>query len=246
METLVKEQELLSLVYAEVQQRFAGFADLAHGWEHVHRVYTTALYIAAQEGANQFIVGMAALMHDLGRLSHDAAQHHADRSALLAAELMTTYGLAPEIQRPILHAILAHSYSRGIEPQALEARVVRDADRLDGLGAIGILRWAITGTHRSTSATQAYHPEDPFAERHTPDDSAFMLDHFFTKLLKLHDSMATATGRTLAERRTVFMQTYLDELRDELQTAPAPRPTQGTHEGRGPWVGRGATFPSQP
>jgi len=28
---------LLSNIYAEVQQRFAGFDDPAHGWEHVSR-----------------------------------------------------------------------------------------------------------------------------------------------------------------------------------------------------------------
>ena len=43
-----------------------------------------------------------------------------------------------------------------------------------------------------------------------------MLDHFYSKLLKLSDTMSTQTGRKLAERRTRFMRTYLDEFRDEL------------------------------
>lgn len=216
METLVKEQAIMTHVYAEVQRRFAAIADLAHGWEHVQRVHTLALHIAEQEGANQFIVGMAVLMHDLGRLAHDDTLHHADSSVALATELMSTYDVAPAAQEAILHAIIAHSYSRGVEPRTIEAQVVRDADRLDGLGAIGILRWAITGAQHSTVATLTYHPEDPFAEQHLPDDHTYMLDHFFTKLLKLHESMATETGRALAQRRTAFMRMYLDELRDEL------------------------------
>src|SRR5689334_22881698 len=142
METIAVETEVLSQVYLEVQQRFAGFDDLAHGWEHVKRVYMLALHIAEQEGANRFITGMAALMHDLGRLSHDPARHHADISAMYAAELLIPYHLAQDTQEAILHAIVAHSYSRGIEPYMLEAGVLRDADRLDSLGAIGILRWA--------------------------------------------------------------------------------------------------------
>ena len=52
--------EVLSHISTEVEQRFAGFDDLAHGWEHVQRVYHLALHIAEQEGANRFIVGMAA------------------------------------------------------------------------------------------------------------------------------------------------------------------------------------------
>jgi len=216
METLTVESEVLAQVYAEVQQRFAGFDDLAHGWEHVKRVYTLAISITEQEGANPFIAGMAALLHDLGRLSHETTKHHADLSARLAVELLLPYRLAPEAQKAILHAITAHSYSLGIEPYTLEAGIVRDADRLDGIGAIGILRWAITGTIRRTPQTQAYHPDDPFAEEHLPDDQAYMLDHFFTKLLKLPDGMITKTGRRMAAQRVAFMRAYLDELRKEL------------------------------
>ena len=216
METVSVESEILVQVYAQVQRRFAGFDDLAHGWEHVKRVYMLAMSIAEQEGANRFIAGMAALLHDLGRLSHDTGMHHADVSTRLAAELLVPYQLAPETQEAILHAITAHSFSRGLEPYTLEAGIVRDADRLDSLGAIGILRWAITGTMRRKPGTQAYHPDDPFAEQHSPDDSAYMLDHFFTKLLKLPDGMITKTGRKMAEQRVAFMREYLDELREEL------------------------------
>lgn len=211
------ETEVLSHISTEVEQRFAGFDDLAHGWEHVQRVYHLALHIAEQEGANRFIVGMAALMHDLGRTVHnETTQHHADLSVTLARELLNRYEVPLDVQEAILHAILVHSFSRGIQPLTLEARVVRDADQLDGLGAIGILRWAITGTVRRTATTKTYHPTDPFAEHHVPDDHQYMLDHFFTKLLKLNENMFTETGRMLAQQRTQFMREYLDELRREL------------------------------
>src|SRR5579884_2453265 len=116
METVLVESEVLAQVYGEVERRFAGFDDLAHGWEHVKRVYTLAMTIAEQEGANRFIAGMAALLHDLGRLSHDMTMHHAEVSTQLAAELLLPYSLAPETREAILHAIMAHSFSRGIEP----------------------------------------------------------------------------------------------------------------------------------
>lgn len=213
------QYQLLSDVSREVQARFAGLDDLAHGWEHIERVYSLALSIARLEQADLFIVGMAALLHDLGRLSHEHDLHHADLSILGARTLLANYSIDAGTQEVIFHAILAHSFSRGVEPQTLEARVVRDADRLDGLGAIGILRWAITGTIRRSPETLSYHPDDPFAEQHTPDDRRYMLDHFYTKLLKLAESMSTRTGRRLAEERTAFMRLYLDELRKELNPA---------------------------
>ncbi len=213
------ESQILLDTYAEVQRRFAHFNDPAHGWEHVERVYKLALHIAEQEGADPFIVGMAALMHDLGRISNsDSIKHHADLSEIAAAEILAIHQVALETQEAILHAIAAHSFSRNIEARTLEARVVRDADRLDSLGAIGMLRWAITATIRCTPQTRTYHPSDPFAEQHEPDDSRYMLDHFFTKLLKIGDSMTTETGHGIARRRTNFMLAYLDELRSELDT----------------------------
>src|SRR5437764_1147708 len=133
METLFVESEILSQVHEEVRKRFTGVDDLAHGWEHVNRVYNLALSIAKQEGADRFVVGMAALMHDLGRTArYDEANgntHHADLSVTLAAELLQTYHVPAEKQEAILHAIVAHSFSKGIEPLTLEACIVRDADR---------------------------------------------------------------------------------------------------------------------
>lgn len=223
METMITEAQILSHVHDEVRQRFMQVHDLAHGWEHVSRVYTLAHYIAEREGANRFITSMAALMHDLGRAARqDGAghtRHHADLSVALATEILNRYQVAPELQKDILHAIIAHSFSRGVEPETLEAGVVRDADRLDGLGAIGIMRWAVTGTMLQTPETLSYHPEDPFAEAHAPDDKRYMLDHFYIKLLKLGETMITETGRMLAQRRIAFMQTYLYEFARELNPA---------------------------
>ena len=216
MKTTTDESQLLSDMYVEAQERFSLLNDLAHGWEHVQRVYRLALHIAQQEGADPFIVGVAALLHDLGRLTHDETRHHADLSVIHARDLLTRHQVPPDKQEAILHAIDAHSFSKGLQPRTLEARIVRDADRLDSLGAIGILRWAITGTQRGTPETRSYHPDDPFAEWHPLDDRRYMLDHFYSKLLKLSDTMSTQTGRKLAERRTRFIRTYLDEFKDEL------------------------------
>jgi uncharacterized protein len=219
MQDKTLESRVLSKVYEEMQQRYVGFDDPAHGWEHIKRVYRLALYVAELENADAFIVGMAALLHDIGYLSSDTPLHHADLSMSMAGELLITFGISAVTLEAILHAIAAHSFSLGIEPRTLEAKVVRDADRLDSLGAIGILRWAITGTVRRTGETQTYHPDDPFAEWHTLDDRSYMLDHFFTKLLKLNGTMATHTGRVLAQERIAFMRTYLDEFRKELDEA---------------------------
>ncbi len=222
MEENFYQTQVLPLVYAEVKQCYTHVIDLAHGWEHISRVYTLSQYIAEKEGADLLIVGMAALLHDLGHTvtrspSDTTPGHHTDDSVTLAMDIMRKYELPDHIKQAIIHAILAHSFSRGLEPQTLEARVVRDADRLDALGALGIMRWSIIGTQRSTGQTRSYNPHDPFAEQRPPDDHTYMLDHFFVKLLKLADTMTTPTGRSMAERRTAFMRSYIHELKSELE-----------------------------
>ncbi len=221
------DPQVLTQIYTDVHQRFAGFDDLAHGWEHIHRVYTLALHIAEREGADRFIVGVAALLHDVGRTAftgkQEESKHHADLSVAIAAELLQAYNISAQTQEAILHAIVAHSYSRGIQPATLEAHVVRDADRLDGMGAIGIMRWAITATMIRGPQTANYHPDDLFAESRQLDDKRYMLDHFYTKLLKLNNSLLTETGRKIGKRRLAFMYTYLAEFRRELEVRnPSP------------------------
>lgn len=218
MEALFNPTYSLADVQTEVQSRFHDLEDLAHGWDHIYRVYKLSLYIAEHEGANRFIVAMAALMHDLGHtVKHTHKEHHADVSVRLASEIMEKYSVPIDQQNAINQAIATHSFSHGLTPETKEACVVHDADRLDALGAIGIMRWAITGTQNCTPRTTPYNFDDPFAEQHPPDDRRYMLDHFFKKLLKLPNMMSTPTGRTLAQRRTAFMRTYLYEFRREIE-----------------------------
>jgi uncharacterized protein len=215
IEDSVSETEQLRALYAEAEQRFARSTDPAHNWQHVQRVYRMAMKIAEQEGADRLTVGAAALLHDLGRLATDKTHpDHSERSARMAAELLRLHAIPAEKHEPILHAIRAHSFSRGLLPQTLEAAVLRDADWLDALGAIGIMRWAITTSRRE--GIDNYHPIDPFAEQRSPDERSFMLDRFFTKLLRLPEAMLTSTGRRLAVQRMAFMRSYLEEFRQEL------------------------------
>ncbi|MDX1381797.1 MAG: hypothetical protein R3233_11780, partial [Xanthomonadales bacterium] len=124
-------------------------------------------------------------------------------------------GIAADTRAAIAHAIEAHSFSAGIEPRTIEARVVQDADRLDALGAVGIARWMMVG---GVLGHPLYDPDDPFAEDREPDDTRWSLDHWQVKLSRLPGTMQTETGRAEAERRAAVMRDYLDALRREIET----------------------------
>ncbi len=120
MEITEHDIHLLTKVEQSVQDSYRDFADLAHGFEHVQRVFHLAMHLAEQEQADGFIVGMAALLHDVGRTTRGPTRSHAARSAKFAKQLLTSYDLLQERQQPILHAILCHGYRRGTRPETKE------------------------------------------------------------------------------------------------------------------------------
>jgi uncharacterized protein len=193
--------------------------DAAHDLAHVERVVATARRLAAAEGARREIVEPAAWLHDCVRVAKDSPER-ASASRLAAAratELLATWSFPEALLAEVAHAIEAHSFTAGIAPRTVEARVVQDADRLDALGAVGLARCLMLS---AGLGRPLYVPEDPFCAHRSPDDSRAAVDHFFTKLLRLEETMQTASGRAEARERSRFLESYLAELRRELAGLP--------------------------
>jgi uncharacterized protein len=191
-------------------------ADPSHDILHIRRVVATALKLAEQEGAAAEIVLPAAYFHDFVTIpKNDARRAQASTlSGAAAAEYLSGIGYPARYIDAVRHAIAAHSFSAGIAPETLEAKIVQDADRLDSLGAIGVARCFTT----SALLGRPYYEEaDPFSERRAPDDKIYTVDHFYVKLLKLAEGLHTRSAREEGKRRLAFMQAWLAQLRAELK-----------------------------
>lgn len=194
--------------------RADGVTDAAHDLAHVGRVWRNVQTIAAQEGGDLTILCPATWFHDAVNLPKDSTDRA--KASLWAADWAVTWldadGFAKDKQGDVHHAIHAHSFSAGVAPRSPEAMILRDADRLDALGAVGIARvFAVSGA----LGRPLFDTEDPFARRRDLDDTRFAVDHFYTKLLKLKESMVTQAGRAMAEARSARLETYLDWLAEE-------------------------------
>lgn len=196
-----------------------GVADPAHGIDHVQRVVANALQLSEAEGARLEVVLPAAWLHDCVAASKDSPDRStaSKLAARAARDWLESEGYDPTCLDEIEHAIVAHSFSAGVRPRTIEAKVVQDADRLDSLGAIGIARCLMLG---ASLGRPLYDAEDPFCARREPDDAVASIDHFYTKLLRLSESMQTDSGRALAAMRTEFMLAYLQELAQEIDDSP--------------------------
>jgi uncharacterized protein len=208
------------------EARFAVFVaeesagDSAHDEGHVRRVVANARALAETEGADLAVVLPAAWLHDCVSVAKNSPQRSS--ASRLAAERAGKWLRAEaypgEYIVAIEHAIVAHSFSARVTPQTLEAKVVQDADRLDALGAVGIARTLMLG---GANGTPFYKLSEPFPVRRAADDRTSVIDHFFTKLLKLAETMETAAGREAAQLRAQFLDQFLTQLGREIG-APFP------------------------
>lgn len=190
-------------------------SDPSHDILHIARVVKTCERLGAELGANLGLLLPAAWLHDIINIPKNhpdrilASQKAADEARIILARLE----YAAEDSERILQIIKEHSFSAGHAPSSLESQILQDADRLDAIGAIGILRLATCGVKLGA---KFYHPNDPFAETRELDDKAYSIDHIFKKLLKLESLMNTEPARIEAKRRTEFLESYLKELQSEI------------------------------
>jgi uncharacterized protein len=176
----------------------------------------TAKKLCAEENAKLEIVIPSAWLHDLVIIpKNDPRRKQASKLSADAAIQFLKEINYPEIYfEDIAHAITAHSFSANIEARTLEAQIVQDADRLDGLGAIGVARCFATA---GLLKRPFYSEIDPFCSDRSPDDSQFTVDHFFAKLFKTAETLKTKSGRAEGVKRIEKIKRYLDDLKAEVQ-----------------------------
>lgn len=185
--------------------------DGSHDVSHLLRVWRNVHVISAQEGGDHRILAAATLLHDCVDIAKDSplrssSSHMAAEKAL---EILSGLGWKKDTASMVAHAIEAHSFSAGIEPKTLEAKILQDADRLDAIGYIGIARCFYVSGRLGRAI---YDPQDPAASNRDLDDLTFAIDHFQTKLMRLSASFQTLTGGTLAAKRHETVQKFLRGL----------------------------------
>jgi uncharacterized protein len=191
--------------------------DGSHDRSHLLRVWRNATSIADQEPlCDRAVLTAAVILHDCVAVEKNSPlRSQASRlAAARARTILDDLGWDAKQVDSAAHAIEAHSFSAGIAPETLEARIVQDADRLDAIGAIGIARCFYIAGRLGSSL---YNPDDPAAVNRELDDRRFALDHFSVKLFKLADNFQTKTGQALAEQRTRTMHGFIRTLLDEIE-----------------------------
>lgn len=204
---------LIERTAAMVRQSLQG-AEGGHDWQHTLRVWRNARLIAAGEAVDGLVVELAALLHDIADSKfHDGDEEIGPRTARAWLEQQ---GLE-EARLQHVEQIVRHIGFKGGHDEGAffspELAVVRDADRLDAIGAIGIARAFSYGGFKGRAMYDPAIPPDPGMSKEAYKTStAPTINHFYEKLLLLRDRMHTATARRLADERHRFMEAFLEQF----------------------------------
>jgi uncharacterized protein len=188
--------------------------DASHDFQHIERVRKNALEILeAMEDADKEVVELAVLLHDVSD-----PKYAKDLTKSEQTRIIQQLKLPQSKVNHINDVIKSVSFNGGNEeePKTIEAKIVRDADRLDAIGAVGIARTFAYGGAKGRKLYEV--SETPRAkmtvEEYRSKDTA-SVTHFYEKLLLLSNGMMTEKGKALAKERHAFMELFLQNLRKE-------------------------------
>ena len=206
-------EEMIELCKAEVEGIYNQF-DASHDLDHIDRVMKNAEKILATEpSADEQVVRLAVLLHDVEDAKYE------DMHEATTIELLKKIGATKELSTHVLSTIESVSYSGGTEKEltSIEGAIVRDADRLDAIGAAGIARaFAFGGARGRKLYDQQEQARREMSESEYRTKETATVTHFHEKLLLLKELMVTKEGVRLAKERHDFMVRFLDQLNKEI------------------------------
>ena len=206
---LLKDIEL----YVEEKMRMV---DAGHDMSHIRRVLANAKNINEVEQGDVFLIEASVLLHDITD-EKLFVKKEAEKELVI---FLTKIGIEKDLVEKLICIINSVSFGGELDGTVmltLEQKVVRDADRLDAIGAIGIARTFHYGGNKNREIynpdilPQTYQSTQEYRKSNSPT-----INHFYEKLLLLKDKMETECGKQLAEKRHDYMLGFLKQFYDEV------------------------------
>ena len=209
-------QDIISKTEAFVKNTLDG-SEAGHDWSHIERVVRNARTIAAIEKADPFVVELAALLHDIADSKfHDGNEELGPERS---ERFLKSLDLPSDIVDHVVNIVRNVSFKNELDPSkeeafdSIELRVLKDADRLDAIGAIGVARAFHYGGFKNRALYDpSIKPLEKQSKEHYKKSKAPTINHFYEKLLLLKGKMNTETGRKMAEERHAFMESFLEHF----------------------------------
>ena len=181
-------------------------------FNHIMNVVELASDIARAEGANEDVVRVAALFHDIAKLEADQ-EVHAEEGARVAREYLETHGqVPPSFVDQVCRAIEGHSHTGSLEEVALETQCLIEADLLDKVGANGITLMLLRMGY----------------EARTHMDAAEMVNRVLDRGREARNRVESDTAESIAHQRLKRVAWFREWLEGEVaEMSVEEEPTAG-------------------
>jgi uncharacterized protein len=190
--------------------------DAGHDLSHILRVLNNARLINSSENADEFFVEAGVLLHDI---TDEKLFNKVESEKELKCFLLSL-GIDDDDIVKLFEIINSVSFGNELDGKkelSIEQKIVRDADRLDAIGAIGIAR---TFHYGGSKNREIFNSNIPPAEYNSSTEyrksTSPTINHFYEKLLLLKDRMETTMGKKMALERHQFMHDFLKQFYMEI------------------------------
>lgn len=199
----------LSPILAFVKEELS-FDHSGHDFLHAKRVAKNAEIIQKTEGGDLELILVSSYLHDC--VDHKLFANQEPQYQKIR-DLLASLGYQKEFILKVEDILSSISWNHGKEKELslLEAQIVRDADRLDAIGAIGLVRCIEYGASHQRNF---YVEEEVLSPNKGGRDTS--LSHIYEKLLKLPSHMLTTKGKEMAKEREAFLLSFLEQFQREI------------------------------
>jgi HD superfamily phosphodiesterase len=163
-----------------------------HAMDHILRVRERCIRLAERLNADLEVLIAAIYLHDLGR-HYIPDKGHGALSAEKAAPVLERINFPKDKREQVLHTIRVHDVTWAPEDRtSIESQILYDADKIDTLGVVGILRYILH-----------YYGKKP-------------IDYILEDIDMRWDGLALPETRDLALKDYEYIKDYFAQLDKEL------------------------------
>lgn len=186
-----------------------------HSIDHLERVLAYALKICEKEGGNRQVIAVASYAHDVHRIMGAELKRFCtpEESLPLVSKLIQPLDLTDSEKEHVLYAIKHHEeYAFGKEKVTIsdiESKIVQDADNLDAIGAIAIIRAFRYGV---ANGMPDYDPNIEFYQNEYSEsvNDRSTIHHLYNKSLRLGNYLHTVAAREIAKEKTALIKDFIN------------------------------------
>ncbi len=215
----MRDQDIINQTKEYVKKTLEGEGS-GHDWWHIYRVWRNAIHISKSEKVNLFVVELAALLHDVADFKfHEGNEEKGPQVAREFLESLKVENLIIKQVEEIIRQVSFKGANVKEELSSMEAKIVRDADKLDAIGAIGVARAFAYG---GKVARPLYDPTikpklHGSFEEYKKHGNSSTINHFYEKLLLLKNRLYTTSAKKIAEQRHKYMEKFLEQFYEEWE-----------------------------